>query len=64
MLIFCRGMEALVVDYMRVPVVGQLANKAGHVAVALLAVITLAGLLQVTFMGDGLGDAIIKLWKL
>lgn len=57
-------MEALVVDYLRVPVVGQLANKAGHVAVSLLAVVTLAGFLQVIFMGDGLGNAIIKLWKL
>lgn len=57
-------MEALVVDYLRVPVVGQLANKAGHVAVALITLLTLAGFLQVTFMGDGLGNAIIQLWKL
>lgn len=57
-------MEALVVDYLRVPVVGQLANKAGHAAVALLTVITLAGFFQVIFVGDGLADALIKLWKL
>lgn len=57
-------MEALVVDYLRVPVVGQLANKAGQVAVTLLAVVTLAGFLQVIFVGDGLGNAIIQLWKL
>lgn len=59
-----RGMEALVVDYLRVPVVGQLANKAGHVAITLIALLTLAGFLQVSFMGDGLGNAIIQLWKL
>ncbi|VVC28977.1 Hypothetical protein CINCED_3A008086 [Cinara cedri] len=58
------GMEALVVDYLRVPVVGQLANKAGHVAITLLAIVTLAGFLQVTFMGDGLGNALVQLWKL
>uniref|UniRef100_A0A2S2QPT8 Succinate dehydrogenase [ubiquinone] cytochrome b small subunit n=1 Tax=Sipha flava TaxID=143950 RepID=A0A2S2QPT8_9HEMI len=58
------GMEALVVDYLRVPVVGNLANKAGHVAVALLALITLAGFLQVTYLGNGLGNALISLWKL
>lgn len=57
-------MEALVVDYLRVPVVGQLANKAGHVAVTLIALLTLAGFLQVSFIGDGLGNAIIQLWKL
>lgn len=57
-------MEALVVDYLRVPVVGQIANKAGHVAVSLLAVVTLAGCLQVIYMGDGLANAIIQLWKL
>jgi succinate dehydrogenase (ubiquinone) membrane anchor subunit len=57
-------MEALVVDYLRVPVVGNLANKAGHVAVALLALITLAGFLQVTYLGNGLGNALISLWKL
>jgi len=54
----------LVVDYLRVPVVGQLANKAGHAAIALLAVVTLAGFLQVIFVGDGLGNAIVQLWKL
>jgi len=57
-------LEALVVDYLRVPVVGQIANKAGHVAVGLIAVITLAGFLQVIFVGDGLANAIIQLWKL
>lgn len=57
-------MEALVVDYLRVPVVGQLVNKAGHVGVTLLAIVTLAGFLQVIFMGDGLGNAIVTLWKL
>ncbi|KAL5243594.1 hypothetical protein ACI65C_011004 [Semiaphis heraclei] len=58
------GLEALVVDYLRVPVVGQLANKAGHAAIALLAIVTLAGFLQVIFNGDGLGNAIVQLWKL
>lgn len=57
-------MEALVVDYLRVPIVGQLVNKAGHVAVTLLAIVTLAGFLQVTFMGDGIGNALVQLWKL
>lgn len=57
-------MEALVVDYLRVPVVGQLANKAGHAAIILLTVVTLAGFFQVTFFGDGLANALIKLWNL
>lgn len=57
-------MEALVVDYLRVSVVGNLAKKAGHVAVVLLALATLAGFLQVTYLGNGLGNALISLWKL
>lgn len=61
---FYRGLEALVVDYLRVPVVGQLAHKAGQIGVTLLAVVTLAGFLQVIFMGDGLGNAIVTLWNL
>lgn len=61
---FFRGMEALVVDYLPISKVGLLANKAGHVAVTLLAVITLAGFFQVTFLGDGLGNALVQLWKL
>lgn len=61
---FLRGLEALVVDYLRVSVVGQLANKAGHAAVTLLTIFTLAGFFQVIFMGDGLGNAITTLWKL
>ncbi|XP_026805771.1 succinate dehydrogenase [ubiquinone] cytochrome b small subunit, mitochondrial [Rhopalosiphum maidis] len=58
------GLEALVVDYLRVPVVGKLANKAGHATITLLAIVTLAGFLQVIFVGDGLGNAIVQLWKL
>jgi len=54
----------LVVDYLRIPVVGQLANKAGHASIILLSVVTLAGFLQVIFVGDGLGNAIVTLWKL
>lgn len=57
-------MEALVVDYLRVPVVGQIANKAGHAAIAMLTVITLAGFFQVIFVGDGLANALIQLWNL
>lgn len=54
----------MVVDYLRVPVVGQLANKAGHAAITLLAIVTLAGFMKVIFVGDGLGNAIATLWKL
>jgi succinate dehydrogenase (ubiquinone) membrane anchor subunit len=61
---FLRGLEALVVDYLREPVVGKLANKAGHATITLLAIVTLAGFLQVIFVGDGLGNAIVQLWKL
>ncbi|XP_050520287.1 succinate dehydrogenase [ubiquinone] cytochrome b small subunit, mitochondrial isoform X2 [Daktulosphaira vitifoliae] len=58
------GLEALVIDYLRVPVVGQLANKVGHVAVTLAAILTLAGFLKLIFNGDGLGNSIVQLWKL
>lgn len=57
-------MEALVVDYLREAVVGQIINKVGHIAVSFLAIVTLAGFLQVIYLGDGLANAIIQLWKL
>ncbi|XP_050424135.1 succinate dehydrogenase [ubiquinone] cytochrome b small subunit, mitochondrial [Adelges cooleyi] len=57
------GLEALVVDYLRVPVVGQVANKAGKLTVTFLSIIMLAGFLQLIFNGDGLGNAIVQLWK-
>ena len=62
--IFYRGIEAIVVDYIRPSVFGNAIAKASVGAVYLLSAMTLGGLAYFIYTDVGLINAVKMLWKL
>lgn len=63
-LYFCRGIEAIVVDYVRPSVFGNTIPKLALGAVYGLSALTLGGLFYFIYADVGLVTAIKMLWKL
>ena len=59
-----RGIEAIVVDYVRESVFGTVIPKLGVALVYALSAFTLGGLFYFTYSDVGLANAIRMLWKL
>lgn len=60
----CRGLEAIVVDYIRPILFGELAPKIGLGLLYLFSIVTLAGLMNLIYNDSGLANAFLQLWKL
>lgn len=58
------GIEAIVVDYLRPKVVGDVIAKAGVIGVYVLSAVTLGGLFYFNYSDVGLTQAIKMFWKL
>ncbi|XP_046593270.1 succinate dehydrogenase [ubiquinone] cytochrome b small subunit, mitochondrial isoform X1 [Neodiprion lecontei] len=56
------GLEAIVIDYARPIVVGNIVPKIAHFALNLFSAATLAGLLLLIYNGPGLGKTVKNLW--
>ncbi|XP_012267077.2 succinate dehydrogenase [ubiquinone] cytochrome b small subunit, mitochondrial [Athalia rosae] len=56
------GLEAIVIDYARPIVVGNIFPKVAHLALYLLSATTLAGLLFLIYNGPGLGKTVRNFW--
>lgn len=61
---FYRGVEAIVVDYVRPNVVGAVLSRAAVAGVYALSVLTIGGLFYFNYTDVGLSQAIRMLWKL
>lgn len=59
-----RGLEAIVVDYIRPILFGEIGPKIGMGLLYLFSAITLAGILNITFNDVGLANAFLAIWKL
>lgn len=59
-----RGIEAIVVDYVRPSIFGPVIPKVGVILVYALSIGVLAGLLNFIFNDVGLANGIRMLWKL
>jgi succinate dehydrogenase (ubiquinone) membrane anchor subunit len=62
--VFYRGIEAIVIDYVRPIIFGPVIPKIGVALVYILSIATLAGLLNFIFNDVGLANGIRLLWKL
>lgn len=58
------GLEAIVTDYVREAVFGNVIPKAAHGLLLLFSAVTLAGLCMMAYNGQGLGKTIRKVWAL
>jgi succinate dehydrogenase (ubiquinone) membrane anchor subunit len=63
-LIHCRGIETIVVDYLRPKIVGATVAKMGVVLVYLISAFTLGGLFYFNYSDVGIVNAVKMLWKL
>lgn len=61
---FCRGFEAIVVDYLRPSVVGPTAPKVGKFLLYWFSAVMLAGLLVLIYSGNGIANAVKKGWAI
>jgi succinate dehydrogenase (ubiquinone) membrane anchor subunit len=64
LVLFARGLEAILVDYARPAVVGQALAKISIVSLYVLSVMTLGGLFYFTYSDVGLTNAIKMFWKI
>jgi|GEM_PF-5443548 len=60
----CRGLEALVVDYVRPILFGEIGPKIGMGLLYVFSAVTFAGLLNLIFNDVGLANTVIAFWKL
>lgn len=58
------GLEAIVTDYIRESVFGNVLPKAAHGLLLLFSAATLAGLCLMAYNGQGLGSSVRKIWAL
>ncbi|KAH8278732.1 hypothetical protein KR018_008107 [Drosophila ironensis] len=58
------GVEAMIVDYMRPSVVGELLPKVSHIALIVLSVATLGGLFYFIQSDVGLANGIKRFWSI
>ena len=61
---FCRGVEAIIADYLRPIVVGPTVPKVAHLSLNIVTVVTLGGLLVLIFSGDGIANAVKRIWRI
>ena len=61
---FCRGLEAVIVDYARPSVVGNILPKVAHLSLYLLSAGTLVGLLALIYNGPGIGKSVMNFWAI
>lgn len=59
---YFRGIEAIVLDYIRPIIFGPVIPKLSFMAVYVLSALTLGGLLYFNFTNIGVGNAIKRLW--
>jgi succinate dehydrogenase (ubiquinone) membrane anchor subunit len=62
--IHCRGIETIVVDYLRPKIVGATVAKMGVALVYLISAFTLGGLFYFNYSDVGIVNAVKLLWKL
>lgn len=58
------GLEAIVTDYIRESVFGNVLPKAAHGLLLLFSAATLAGLCLMAYNGQGLGSSVRKIWAI
>lgn len=58
------GLEAIVTDYIRESVFGNVLPKAAHGLLLLFSAVTLAGLCMMAYNDQGLGKSVRKIWAL
>lgn len=61
-ILLCRGLEAVVLDYVRPIIVGTVIPKVAFIMLNILSAATLAGLLVLIFNGPGLTKTIKNGW--
>lgn len=59
---FSRGIEAMITDYVRPAIVGNVLPKVAHASLLLLSMATLGGLFYLIYNDIGIAKSVKKLW--
>lgn len=59
-----RGLEAMVTDYIRPIIFGNVVPKAAHAALLLFSVATLGGLFYLIYTDIGIAKSVKKIWSI
>lgn len=62
--LFFRGLEAVVLDYARPSVVGNILPKVAFGALYFLSAMTFVGLLALVYNGPGIGKTVKNFWSI